>query len=154
MSGSTPVNPSHESAGNPAPNFFEIAFEDIGDVAVLRAKGKIILGSGDEELRIALNDAGRRGKRNIVLDLKDVPYIDSAGFGELVRSNTSISKAHGGLKLIGLQERVTEYMRVAKLLTVFDIRDTEDDAVRAFGGTPAAHPQGGGGILPMGPALI
>ena len=104
----------------------------VGDVVVLDLKGKITLGAGDELLKDKVNSLVNQGHRKIVLNLADVPYIDSAGLGEIVRTYTTVSKNGGSLKLLNLTKRITDLLAITKLLTVFETFDVESDAVRSF----------------------
>ena len=72
------------------------------------------------------------GKTKILLNLGDVPYVDSAGLGEIVRTYTTISRQGGSLKLLNLTKRITDLLSITKLLTVFETYDSEADAVRSF----------------------
>jgi anti-sigma B factor antagonist len=68
----------------------------------------------------------------VVLNLEGVPYIDSAGLGEIVRTYTTISRQGGSMKLLNLTKRITDLLSITKLLTVFETYDNEADAVRSF----------------------
>ena len=104
----------------------------VGDVVVLDLKGKVTLGEGDELLKDKVNSLVNQGKKKIVLNLEGVPYIDSAGLGEIVRTYTTVSRQGGSLKLLGLTKRITDLLSITKLLTVFETFDSESDAVRSF----------------------
>jgi len=104
----------------------------MGDVIILDLKGKMTLGEGDELLKDKINSLLHQGRRSVVLNLAEVPYIDSAGLGELVRTYTSISRQGGTLKLLNLTKRITDLLSITKLLTVFETHDSEADAVRSF----------------------
>ena len=67
-----------------------------------------------------------------ILNLADVPYIDSAGLGEIVRTFTTVSRQGGSLKLLSLTKRITDLLAITKLLTVFETHDNEADAIRSF----------------------
>ena len=110
----------------------QIEERTVGDVVVLDLKGKITLGAGDELLKDKVNSLVNQGHRKIVLNLADVPYIDSAGLGEIVRTYTTVSKNGGSLKLLNLTKRITDLLAITKLLTVFETFDVESDAVRSF----------------------
>ena len=99
---------------------------------ILDLKGKITLGEGDELLKDKVNSLVNQGQKKIVLNLADVPYIDSAGLGEIVRTYTTVSKNGGSLKLLNLTKRITDLLAITKLLTVFETFDAESDAVRSF----------------------
>jgi anti-sigma B factor antagonist len=110
----------------------QIEQRTVGDVIVLDLKGKITLGEGDELLKDKVNSLVNQGHKKIVLNLADVPYIDSAGLGEIVRTYTTVSRQGGSLKLLNLTKRITDLLSITKLLTVFETFDTEKDAVGSF----------------------
>jgi len=103
-----------------------------GDVVILDLKGKITLGEGDELLKDKVNSLVNQGHKKIVLNLAEVPYIDSAGLGEVVRTYTTVSRQGGSLKLLNLTKRITDLLSITKLLTVFETFESESDAVRSF----------------------
>jgi anti-sigma B factor antagonist len=110
----------------------QIEERSAGDVTVLDLKGKMTLGEGDELLKDKINSLLQQGRTKIVLNLEGVPYIDSAGLGEIVRTYTTIRKQDGSLKLLNLTKRITDLLSITKLLTVFETYDSEADAVRSF----------------------
>jgi anti-sigma B factor antagonist len=110
----------------------EIVERTVNDVTVLDLKGKMTLGEGDELLKDKINSLLAAGKKKLLLNLEGVPYIDSAGLGEVVRTYTTVSRQGGSLKLLNLTKRITDLLSITKLLTVFETYDTEADAVRSF----------------------
>jgi len=104
----------------------------VGDVVVLDLKGKITLGEGDELLKDKVNSLVNQGHKKIILNLADVPYIDSAGLGEVVRTYTTVSRQGGSLKLLNLTKRIEDLLSITKLLTVFDTFDSEAEAVKSY----------------------
>src|ERR1041385_7021372 len=102
------------------------------DVTVLDLKGKITLGEGDELLKDKVNSLVNQGQKKIILNLAEVPYLDSAGLGEVVRAYTTVSRQGGSLKLLDLTKRITDLLAITKLLTVFETYDSESDAVKSF----------------------
>ena len=104
----------------------------VGDVVVLDLKGRITMGEGDELLKDKVNSLVNQGHKKIVLNLAEVPYIDSAGLGEIVRTYTTVSRQGGSLKLLNLTKRITDLLSITKLLTVFETFDSENEAVRSF----------------------
>jgi anti-sigma B factor antagonist len=103
-----------------------------GDVTILDLTGKMTLGDGDQSLKDKINSLVLDGHKKIVLNLAGVPYIDSSGLGEIVRTYTTVSRQGGSLKLLNLTKRITDLLAITKLLTVFETHDSEDDAVRSF----------------------
>jgi anti-sigma B factor antagonist len=104
----------------------------VGDVTILDLTGKLTLGDGDELMRNKINGLVQVGVKKIILNLGDVPYIDSAGLGEVVRSYTTVKKHEGMLKLLNLTKRIQDLLAITKLLTVFDTYENEADAVTSF----------------------
>jgi len=96
------------------------------------------LGEGDEMLKDKVNSLLNQGRKKIILNLADVPYIDSAGLGEVVRTFTTVSRQGGNLKLLNLTKRITDLLAITKLLTVFDTYDSEQDAVQSFSASAKA----------------
>lgn len=101
-------------------------------VTILDLKGKLVLGEGDELLRDKINSLLHQGQKHILLNLEGVPYIDSAGLGEIVRTYTSVSRQGGKLKLLHLTKRIQDLLSITKLLTVFEVFDSEAEAVKSF----------------------
>ena len=104
----------------------------VENVVVLDLQGRITLGDGDELLKDKVNSLTNQGLKNIVLNLAEVPYVDSAGLGEIVRTYTTVSRQGGSLKLLNLTKRITDLLSITKLLTVFETFDSEDEAVRSY----------------------
>ena len=104
----------------------------VSEVTILDLKGKITLGEGDEALREKINQLIGQNKKRILLNLAEVPYIDSAGLGEIVRTYTTVSRQGGNLKLVNLTKRITDLLSITKLLTVFETFETEPEALKSF----------------------
>lgn len=111
----------------------QISQRAVGDIVIIDLNGKMTLGEGDELLRDKVNSLVQQGQKKLVLNLAEVPYIDSAGLGEIVRTYTTVSRQGGALKLLSLTKRIQDLLAITKLLTVFETYDTEADAVKSFG---------------------
>ena len=109
----------------------------VGDVVVLDVKGRVTLGEGDEILKDKVNSLLNQGSKKLILNLAEVPYIDSAGLGEIVRTFTTVSRQGGSLKLLNLTKRITDLLAITKLLTVFETFDSEGEAVKSFAAAKA-----------------
>ena len=105
----------------------------IGDVTIVDFSGKITLGEGSAMLRKTIRDLTEAGDKKILLSLYDVDYIDSSGIGELVSAYTTVKNQGGELKLLNLTKKVHDLLQITKLYTVFDVKDDEATAVKAFG---------------------
>ena len=110
----------------------QIEERSAGDVVVLDLKGKMTLGEGDELLKDKINSLIHQGQKKLLLNLEGVPYIDSAGLGEIVRTYTTVSRQGGNLKLVNLTKRITDLLSITKLLTVFETFDSEAEALKSF----------------------
>ena len=104
----------------------------VNGVTILDLKGKMTLGEGDELLKDKINSLIQQDRKKLVLNLEGVPYIDSAGLGEIVRTYTTVSRQGGSMKLLNLTKRITDLLAITKLLTVFETFEAEADAVRSF----------------------
>ena len=112
----------------------EIQERTLQDVVVLDLRGKLTIGEGDELLKERISNLIQQGHRNLLLNLEGVPYVDSAGLGEIVRTYTTVSRQGGKLKLVNLTKRITDLLAITKLLTVFETYESEDEAVQSFSG--------------------
>ncbi|MET9612006.1 anti-sigma factor antagonist [Kitasatospora indigofera] len=117
------------SEGEPLMN---VSTRTSGDVTVLSFKGKITIGVGDVQLRSAVREALDGGATKILLDLADVTTVDSSGVGELVGSYTTANNRGAKLALLNLPPKVHDILVITQLISVFDVFDNEDEAVRSF----------------------
>ena len=110
----------------------QIEERTVDGVTVLDLKGKMTLGEGDELLKDKVNSLMNQGRTKILLNLEGVPYIDSAGLGEIVRTYTTVSRQSGTMKLVNLTKRITDLLAITKLLTVFETYDSESEALKSY----------------------
>ncbi|HLX06372.1 MAG TPA: STAS domain-containing protein [Thermoanaerobaculia bacterium] len=101
-------------------------------VTILDLKGKITIGVGDVALRNAVQEAINGGATKVVINLRDVTTIDSSGVGELVSAFTTATNRGAKLKLANLPAKVNDILQITQLITVFDVFDSEDEAIRSF----------------------
>ena len=104
----------------------------VNGVTILDLHGKMLIGEGDELLREKINQLVENGTEKIVLNLAEVPYVDSAGLGEIVRCYTTVSRKNGKLKLLHLTKRIHDLLSITKLLTVFETYEDESEVVKSF----------------------
>jgi anti-sigma B factor antagonist len=104
----------------------------LGDVTVLRLSGRLELEEGDLIFRDYVNKLVAEDRVKIVLDLKDVTRIDSAGIGMLVSKYLSARKNGGTIKLLRLTRHSDHLMDITRLASVFEIFDDEEAALRSF----------------------
>ena len=101
-------------------------------VTVLNVAGRITIGDETARLRETIRGSVNDGKKNILLDLGEVGYIDSTGLGELVSSHVHVINNGGQLKLLKLTNKVHDLLQITKLITVFQVFDDEADALKSF----------------------
>ena len=106
----------------------------IGDVTILQLIGRLELETGDLILRDTINRLVEEGQVKLVLDLKEVTRLDSAGIGMLVSKFLTARRAGGTIKLLHPTERTDHLMNITKLTTIFQVFDDEESAVKSFGG--------------------
>ena len=111
----------------------KIETELVNNGAILTVHGKIMIDEEVDDLRLSVENMLKMAAvRTIVLDLGDVPYVDCAGLGELVRCHTTTGKWGRELALCCLTPKIKDLLAITKLLTVFEIYDTREEAVASF----------------------
>jgi anti-sigma B factor antagonist len=109
----------------------EITRHEKEGIAILDLNGRLVVG-GASLLREKVNEEVVNGHQQLILNLKEVDYIDSTGLGTMVICYTTLQKAGCGLKLVNLNRRYIEFMLLTKLSTVFQIFGEEQEAVNSF----------------------
>jgi anti-sigma B factor antagonist len=104
----------------------------VDGVVVLDLNGRITLGEGSVQLRDAIRGLIGQGKKNVLLNMGEVNYIDSSGLGELVSAYTTAKNQQAEVKLLKLTRKVHDLLQLTKLYTVFDIKDDEASAIASF----------------------
>jgi anti-sigma B factor antagonist len=105
---------------------------EVDGVTIVVLDGRIVLGEESNSLREEVRKLLFSGKKQLVLNMDHVTYIDSAGLGTLVSAHHSARTQGASLKLSNLGTRFQEILQVTKLLTVFDVYDSEAAAVHSF----------------------
>lgn len=109
----------------------QIAERNVDDVTVLDLQGRLVLDE-TEHFRRRVDDLVQQDRLKVLLNLKDVTYIDSAGVGMMVGKYLSLRRKGGDVKLLHLSPRSHRVMTITKLLTVFEAFDSEDQAIASF----------------------
>jgi anti-sigma B factor antagonist len=111
---------------------YEIQDHEREGITILDFKGRIAAGAEATALRDKVAALTAAGKRNMVLNLAGVDYIDSTGLGALVLSAISLRKLDGNMKLVNLNRRNIDLLVMTKLDTVFEVFTDEQDAVSSY----------------------
>ena len=101
-------------------------------VIILEVEGKVTIGKGDVVLRETVQEAIGDRAVNMLINLGLVTTIDSSGVGELVSAYTTVANRGGKLKLVNLPPKVNDILTITQLITVFEVFETEDEAVQSF----------------------
>jgi anti-sigma B factor antagonist len=109
-----------------------IVERQVGQVVILDLHGRIVIDRGENVLREAVNRLSGAGSIHIILNLADVPFIDSSVIGELVRTLTTVRRKGGTMKLLNLPPRIRNLLSMSRLLTVFEAYESEGEALRSF----------------------
>ncbi|MEO8368166.1 MAG: STAS domain-containing protein [Candidatus Solibacter sp.] len=104
----------------------------VGNVAIIDLAGRITLNDGAGSIRDAVKSAMNDGHQNILLNMSDVAYIDSAGLGEMSSAFITVSRVGGKLKLLNPQSKVHGMLQVTRLYTIFVTFAEENAAVDSF----------------------
>ncbi len=111
----------------------QTASRQIGGITVVDIKGRITVGEGNIMLREVVTTLLEKGNITILLNLRGVSYVDSAGLGELVRTHANLQRQGGQLKMASLNKKVQDLLKATSLHKVFDVYEDEASALRSFG---------------------
>lgn len=112
----------------------KIAERAVGEVTILDLQGRLVAGDGDQLFIETVNRLAQIDRLNVLLNLAEVPYIDSGGLGAIMSKYITLCKRNGQLKLCCLRERSFRVLNMTRLLTVLESFDSEADALRSFRG--------------------
>lgn len=110
----------------------EITKRDYDKTTILSLRGKIRIGSGDVQLREAIDRAVADGVKNVVLDFKGVSRIDSSGMGELVAAHKKIKKLDGNLGLVHMSGKLLDIVGASQIVSILDVFGSEEEALESF----------------------
>ena len=102
------------------------------EAVVIELKGNVMGGEDTKEFNDLLHKLIDEGKKNIVVDLSDVKFMNSSGLGMMIGGLTTMKKAGGNLKLARVTEKIESLLIITKLITIFEFFDNVDDAIKSF----------------------
>jgi anti-sigma B factor antagonist len=120
----------------------KIKQEAKGNVYILRLSGQLMGGPDADAVRETVLSILNQGYKNLLVDLKDVSWVNSTGLGILISSHITVTGNGGTLKLMRVSRRIDSIFMVTRLNTVFQIFENEDDALNSFGDAEASSPSG------------
>jgi anti-sigma B factor antagonist len=118
----------------------KITERQIGTVTVLDLAGQLTIDQDAERLKDKINSLILQQRTEVVLNLADVPYIDSGGLGQLAACYSSLMKMSGGLKLLHVNKKNHDLLSITRLVTLFDTFESEAAAVQGFRKLPVESP--------------
>jgi anti-sigma B factor antagonist len=104
-----------------------------GKVGIIEVKGSLVGGEETDELRSAVADFVEQGTKKLIIDLSKVTYLNSTAIGILVQAHTTFSRNKGHVTLCGINKSINNIFVITKLTLVFDVAETREEAVKAFG---------------------
>jgi len=110
----------------------DIDIRTLGDLKLLKIRGRITLGVGVDRLRDTLEDLLVAGSNQWVLDIADVGMIDSSGIGLLVRYLTAAKQQGGALKLLNTTKFAMQSLKMIGVLNLFEVYDDQEVALSSF----------------------
>jgi anti-sigma B factor antagonist len=111
----------------------DIELRSLGQVKLVKLRGKLNLGDAVDRFRDTLADLMASGDTRVVLDLSEVPWIDSSGIGLLVKILTSAKQRGGSIKLLNPSKFTVQTLKMICLLELFEVFDDQEKAVSSFG---------------------
>jgi anti-sigma B factor antagonist len=111
----------------------------LGDVKLIKLSGKITLGAAVDRLRENLDELMDNGTIRFILELSEVPMIDSSGIGLLVRCMTAAKQRGGAVKLLNPSKFTVQTLKMIGLLNLFEVFQVQDEAVASFKQEPSAR---------------
>ncbi len=114
------------------PVALKMTSREVDGVTVVAMDGRIVLGEESNALREKVKSLVAEGKKKVVLNMDNVTFIDSAGLGTLVAAHHSAKGQGASLRLCHLGNKFQEVLQITKLMTIFDVYNTEAEAVASF----------------------
>jgi anti-sigma B factor antagonist len=109
-----------------------VSEREAGPVTIVTLSGNLTQGAAGDGLRDKVGSLLQQGRKDILVDLGAVPYMDSSGLGTLVAAYTTAQRQGGSLKLLNLTKRLHDLLVITKLANVFDCFEDETTAVSSF----------------------
>jgi anti-anti-sigma factor len=113
-------------------NWTQIAERNLDDVVILDLRGHMTLADHKGQLLAKIRQLRSEGRTKILLNLTELPYVDSEGLGEIVSGCTTARRAGGVLRLCGVGRRIQDLLAATRLSTFLEAFDSEQDAVQSF----------------------
>ncbi len=110
----------------------EIHIRNSGSVTIIDLSGSLIIGKSEESLRTTINRLIEEERMHLLLNLSDVPMIDSSGIGAMIKSFTSVKAANGHLKVLKPSRMARQLLTITGLLSILETYEDESAAISSF----------------------
>ena len=111
---------------------FQVAAREKDRIVVVDVVGRLTLNDSRTQLRDLVHVFTGRGRKNFLINLAGLDFVDSDGLGELTRCYSIVRQAGGEMKLLHVHERVQALLKLTRLINLFEIHGDEDVALQAF----------------------
>lgn len=109
-----------------------------GGATIVDLHGRLTIDNSVQLLKEKIESLVSQGRKQIVINLGDVPYIDSGGLGMLVACHTTLIKAGGRLALFNVTKRNHDLLSITRLVTILATYDSEQEAVASYSASISA----------------
>ncbi len=120
----------------------QVSHRKVADIVIVEVRGRITVGDGSVVLRELVRELADNGTKKVLFNLRHVAYIDSSGLGELVMAYTTLRNRDGQLRLVDVNKKVYDLLRMTKLHLVLDVESDEASAIQSFGASPTSSARG------------
>lgn len=102
------------------------------NAVVITLSGNVMGGDESAAFLDAIKKFIETGKKNIIIDLSEVKFLNSSGLGMLISAHTTVTKSEGKLKLSNIGDKIENLLVITKLITIFEVHETVEKAVESF----------------------
>jgi anti-anti-sigma factor len=110
------------------------------DIAILDVRGAFTGGDETDELKLAATDLFEQGNRKLIIDLANSNYFNSLGIGALINIHAKYTRDRGLIKLCNMGKGVENVFVITKLISIFDVEETREEAIQNFKNTETPNP--------------
>ncbi len=103
------------------------------NAVVIELKGNVMGGDDTKEFNQLLHNLIAEGKKNVIVDLGEVKFMNSSGLGMLISGLTTMKRENGSLKLVNVTDKIEILLIITRLITIFECYDSVEEALKSFG---------------------
>jgi anti-sigma B factor antagonist len=111
----------------------KLKYHEQYNAVVIELKGNVLGGDDTKEFNELLHKLLDEGKKNIIVDLSEVMFMNSSGLGMLIGGLTTMKKGEGQLKLARTTDKIESLLVITKLSQIFESFETVEEAIKSYG---------------------